>query len=148
MALLGKKRDANGKNDLVGVGKFAGSDPGLYRGRCVRTGDPPLPLTKGLRKAEEMHRTAVGYVKATFQSRFYRELAETLPEAELAVLKRGRNAKSGHQPNSSGVAEYHNATGVEAVFGALWLTGETERLEALFQQLYAFIEREGETKNE
>lgn len=105
-------------------------------------------LTKGLRKAEEMHRTAVGYVKATFQSRFYRELAETLPEAELAVLKRGRNAKSGHQPKSSGVAEYHNATGVEAVFGALWLAGETERLEALFQQLYAFIEREGEAKNE
>lgn len=101
-------------------------------------------LTKGLRKAEEMHRTAVGYVKATFQSRFYQELAETLPEAELAVLKRGRNAKSGHQPKSSGVVEYHNATGVEAVFGALWLAGETERLEALFQQLYAFIERERE----
>lgn len=102
-------------------------------------------LSRGVMKAEELHRTAVHYVKATFQSRFYQLLAETLPERELAVMKRGRNAKTGHQPKSSGVAEYHNATGVEALFGALWLAGETERLQALFHQLYTFIE-EDETK--
>lgn len=102
-------------------------------------------LSKNVMKVEELHRTAVHYVKATFQSRFYQLLVETLPERELAVMKRGRNAKTGHQPKSSGVVEYHNATGVEALFGALWLAGETERLNALFQQLYTFIE-EDETK--
>lgn len=99
-------------------------------------------LSKNVMKVEELHRTAVHYVKATFQSRFYQLLAETLPERELAVMKRGRNAKTGHQPKSSGVMEYHNATGVEALFGALWLAGETDRLNALFQQLYTFIEED------
>lgn len=99
-------------------------------------------LSKNVMKVEELHRKAVHYVKATFQSRFYQHLAETLPERELAVMKRGRNAKTGHQPKSSGVVEYHNATGVEALFGALWLSGETERLNALFEQLYTFIEED------
>lgn len=99
-------------------------------------------LSKNVMKVEELHRKAVHYVKATFQSRFYQHLAETLPERELAVMKRGRNAKTGHQPKSSGVVEYHNATGVEALFGALWLSGEKERLDALFQQLYTFIEED------
>lgn len=101
-------------------------------------------LSKNVMKVEELHRKAVGYVKATFQSRFYQVLAETLPERELAVMKRGRNAKTGHQPKSSGVMEYHNATGVEALFGALWLAGEQERLDDLFSQLYAFMEQDGE----
>ena len=99
-------------------------------------------LSKNVMKVEELHRKAVHYVKATFQSRFYQHLAEPLPERELAVMKRGRNAKTGHQPKSSGVVEYHNATGVEALFGALWLSGEQERLDALFQQLYTFIEED------
>lgn len=99
-------------------------------------------LSKNVMKVEELHRKAVHYVKATFQSRFYQHLAETLPERELAVMKRGRNAKTGHQPKSSGVVEYHNATGVEALFGALWLSGEKERLDDLFQQLYTFIEED------
>lgn len=99
-------------------------------------------LERGVRKVEELHRGAVGYVKATFQSRFYQSLLESLSEEELSVLKRGRNAKAGHQPKSSGVAEYHNATGVEALFGAVWLAGRDERLEELFALLFAFIEKE------
>ena len=63
-------------------------------------------------------------------------------------MKRGRNAKTGHQPKSSGVAEYHNATGVEALFGALWLAGESDRLEDLFEQLCTYIENHGEKGNE
>ena len=101
-------------------------------------------LSKNVMKVEELHRKAVHYVKATFQSRFYQQLSETLPERELAVMKRGRNAKTGHQPKSSGVLEYHNATGVEALFGALWLAGEQDRLDDLFSQLYAFMEQDGE----
>ncbi len=101
-------------------------------------------LEGGLRRAEEMHRAAVTCVKATFQSRFYRYLDEILPEEERAVMKRGRNAKTGHQPKSSAAAEYHNATGVEALFGAVWLSGREERLNELFRALYAFIEAERE----
>mgnify|MGYP000115882885 FL=1 len=63
-----------------------------------------------------------------------------LTEEELAVFKRGRNAKTGHQPKSATVGEYHCATGVEALFGYLYLTGQTERIEELF----AIIFQEGE----
>lgn len=105
-------------------------------------------LERGIMKAEELHRAAVHYVNATFQSGFYHCLSEILPDRELAVMKRGRNAKTGHQPKSSGVAEYHNATGVEALFGALWLAGESDRLEVLFEELCTYIENYGEKGNE
>lgn len=102
-------------------------------------------LAKGIRKVDELHKAAVGYVKATFQSDFYHYLETRLTETELAVLKRGRNAKTGHQPKSSGVVEYHNATGVEALFGYLWLSGNEARLDELFSLLYTFIdEREAQ----
>lgn len=103
-------------------------------------------LGSGIIKADELHKEAVKYVKATFQSDFYQLLSDELPEEDLAVMKRGRNAKTGHQPKSSGVAAYHNATGVEALVGALWLSGKHERLDALFSVLFGYIgnERKGE----
>ena len=52
------------------------------------------------------------------------------------MFKRGRNAKTGHQPKSATVGEYHCATGVEALFGYLYLTGQTERIEELFAVIY------------
>lgn len=99
-------------------------------------------LKSGIKKADELHKEAVKYVKATFQSDFYQLLADRLPEEELAVLKRGRNAKTGHQPKSSNVAAYHNATGVEALVGALWLSGNQQRLDAIFCLLFDHIRNE------
>lgn len=101
-------------------------------------------LESGIKKADKIHKEAVKYVKATFQSGFYHFLAEKLPEEELAVMKRGRNAKTGHQPKSSCVAEYHNATGVEALIGALWLSGHQERLDAIFDLLFEWIQKDKE----
>jgi ribonuclease-3 family protein len=99
-------------------------------------------LESGIKKADEIHKEAVKYVKATFQSGFYHLLLDKLSEAELAVMKRGRNAKTGHQPKSSGVAEYHNATGVEALMGALWLSGDQERLDTIFDLLFDLMQKD------
>ncbi len=99
-------------------------------------------LKSGIKKADELHKEAVKYVKATFQSDFYQLLADRLPEEELAVMKRGRNAKTGRQPKSSNVAAYHNATGVEALVGALWLSGSHQRLNAIFCLLFDHIRNE------
>lgn len=101
-------------------------------------------LERGVKKADALHKEAVKYVNATFQSRFYQFLADVLEEQELAVMKRGRNAKTGHQPKSSAVGDYHNATGVEALIGALWLTGAEERLGQIFDLLFDLIEKEKE----
>lgn len=99
-------------------------------------------LEGDIKKSDEIHKQAIKYVNATFQSRFYQLLGDKLDETELAMLKRGRNAKTGHQPKSSGVTEYHNATGVEALIGALWLSGANQRLEQIFDLLFALIETE------
>lgn len=101
-------------------------------------------LESGIKKADEIHKEAVKYVNATFQSGFYHFLGDKLLEEELAVMKRGRNAKTGHQPKSSGVSEYHNATGVEALIGALWLSDAKERLDVIFDFLFDFMEKDGE----
>ncbi len=99
-------------------------------------------LDRGTRRAEELHVQAVSCVKAKFQSRFYHYLEPRLSGEELQVMKRGRNAKSGHQPKNSDISDYRRASGVEALFGALWLGGREERLRELFAELYVFIEKE------
>ncbi|MDO4541395.1 MAG: ribonuclease III domain-containing protein [Bacillota bacterium] len=97
-------------------------------------------VAKGVRKPDQLHHDAVNFVKATFQSNFYQELLPILTEGELAVLKRGRNSRSGHQPKNTEVVDYRRATAVEALVGALYLGDRQERLDTVFQLLYAFIE--------
>ena len=50
----------------------------------------------------------------------------------MSIFKRGRNAKVGHNPKSASTGEYHTATGVEALFGYLYLSGKEERIKELF----------------
>ena len=59
-------------------------------------------------------------------------LLPALMPDEVAVYKRGRNAKVNGIPQHSNVAEYHSATGLEALFGWLWMQGKTDRLIELF----------------
>ena len=55
-----------------------------------------------------------------------------LSEDEQAIIKRGRNAHSGHKPKNASEAEYHAATGLEALFGWLYLKNENTRLQEIF----------------
>lgn len=89
------------------------------------------------RPVNELHRESVKYVSAKAQTAAFAKIEPMLTEEELAVYKRGRNAKTGHQPKSASVSEYHCATGVEALFGYLYLKGEDARLKALFEQILA-----------
>ena len=53
------------------------------------------------------------------------------------MYKRGRNAKSAHAPKSAGAVEYRRATGLECLFGYLYLAGRIERARALFEAVCA-----------
>ena len=75
-----------------------------------------------------LHKKAVGYVCAAFQAKVYDMLEEFLTESELAVMKRGRNASGATVPKSSSPAEYRKATGVESLFGYLYLKGDEDRI--------------------
>ena len=79
---------------------------------------------------------SVKFVSAKAQTAAFARMEPLLTEKELAVFKRGRNAKTGHQPKSATVGEYHCATGVEALFGYLYLTGKMERIEELFAVIF------------
>lgn len=71
------------------------------------------------RPVNDLHRESVKYVSAKAQTEAFAKIKDFLTEDETAQFKRGRNAKVGHSPKSATDAEYHTATGVEALFGYL-----------------------------
>ena len=79
-----------------------------------------------------LHRDSVELVKATSQAKFADVLVPHLTEEEVAYYRRGKNAHV-HVPKSASREEYAKATGVEALFGALYLAGETDRINELFK---------------
>ena len=87
------------------------------------------------RPVGELNRRKVSLVKCEAQSEFVKLLTPMLSEYELAVYKRGRNAAPKCTPNHGSTADYHSATGFEALFGYLHLNGETARIEELFQAI-------------
>ena len=80
----------------------------------------------------ELHKRTVSFVRAPAQAKAALKLLPLLDEEEMAVYKRGRNAHVHGVPQGADVGEYHAATGLEALFGYLYLTGRQERLNALF----------------
>lgn len=86
------------------------------------------------RSANDLHKEAVKYVKAQAQAKIIEALLELLTEEELAVYKRGRNAKSYTMAKNATMSDYRKATGLEALMGFLYLSGQTKRLLFLIKQ--------------
>ena len=91
-----------------------------------------LVLSKGDARVQTLHSRAIDLVNASFQAQAADRLMPFLTEDEISVFKRGRNAPSAHTPKNKTEAEYHKATGFEALIGYLWLKKDTERLSFLF----------------
>ena len=87
---------------------------------------------KGETTVDRLHRDTIAMVKATAQAKFVDKLLPLLTEEEMACYRRGRNAHVHAVPKSATPAEYAKATGLEALFGALYLAGQTERINELF----------------
>lgn len=98
----------------------------LVRQRLVADGDRPVG---------QLHNLAVAQVKAAAQAEAYHRLEPLLDEEELSILKRGRNSHSVHPPKNAHPQDYRKATGVEALFGYLYLKGRTARVEELFSAI-------------
>lgn len=90
---------------------------------------------KGGKTVDKLHRDTIHMVKATSQARFVEKLLPLLTEEELAFYRRGKNSHVHAVPKSATPAEYAKATGLEALFGALYLMGRTERLNELFREV-------------
>lgn len=87
---------------------------------------------QGHSAAAKLHRLTVSYVNAPAQAAAAKKIMPLLTAQELAVYKRGRNAKVNSVPQKATEGEYHAATGLEALFGWLYLQGETQRIDSLF----------------
>ena len=90
---------------------------------------------KGGKNVGNLHRETVALVKAPAQAKFAEKLLPHLTDEELAYYRRGKNAHVHAVPKGATPAEYAKATGVEALFGALYLAGQTERVNELFQYI-------------
>lgn len=98
---------------------------------CVRT----ALVAAGGGRPRELHRKAVGVVRAEAQADSLRRLAGFLTEEEENVVRRGRNAKSGMYPRHATMLEYRHSTGFETLLGFLFLRGEWDRLREIFARL-------------
>ena len=82
-----------------------------------------------------LHKAAVTYVAAPAQARMVQKILPMLTEKEQEVFRRGRNSHTAAVPKGASGGEYHTATAQEARFGWLYLRGETERLNELFERM-------------
>lgn len=80
----------------------------------------------------QLHKETVQLVKAPTQAKLMEALLPHLSEEELAFYRRGKNAHVHAVPKGATPAEYARATGLETLFGALYLAGRTERINELF----------------
>ena len=88
---------------------------------------------KGGKTVGNLHKDTINMVKATSQAKFVDKLLPLLTEEELSYYRRGKNSHVHAVPKSATPAEYAKATGLEALFGALYLLGRTERINELFK---------------
>ncbi len=80
----------------------------------------------------DLHRMPVARVNAPAQAARMEKLLPLLTPEELTVYKRGRNAHTHQAPKSASPGQYARATGLETLFGWLWLTGQIDRIAVLF----------------
>ncbi len=85
------------------------------------------------RTAGSLHRSRVTLVNASAQAEGAGKILPYLSEEETEYYMRGRNAKPGSIPKAASRAQYGAATALETLFGWLYLTGRTERLNELFE---------------
>ena len=88
--------------------------------------------THGRVTSRGLHKETVGFVAAPAQAKAAEKILPLLSETELTVFRRGRNTRVNSVPQHADISQYHAATGLESLFGWLWLRGETARIEELF----------------
>lgn len=89
-------------------------------------------LRDGSTQVAKLQKASVSIVRASAQAYFYDIIEPLLTEEEHSILLRGRNTSSTHIPKSAKAIEYRKATGMESLFGWLYLNGQNDRLREIF----------------
>ena len=80
-----------------------------------------------------LHKATIKFVSAPAQAKSAEKILPLLTDEEKDVFRRGRNSSPHTIPKSASREEYQTATALEALFGYLWLKGDTDRLNQLFE---------------
>lgn len=99
---------------------------------CVRK----ALVEKGVSSAKNLNATALKFVRAEAQAEAIMKILPVLSDEENAAYRRGRNIGHTNVPKSATVGQYRMATGMEALFGYLYLVGAQDRIEELFSLAY------------
>jgi ribonuclease III family protein len=126
------------KEDIAGI-----SPEELSAGTLAYIGDSVFEMYSRIHvlkhrmdKTNDLHKENIRFVNATSQANTARRILPYLSEKEISIFKRGRNAKSNLSAKNSTIVDYRVATGLEALIGYLYLAGETERLDSLFDLMF------------
>ena len=96
-------------------------------------------VLKGYEKSSKLNSEALKYVTAVNQAKAFTNIEGVLDENEAQIFRRGKNSSHLNIPKSASAIEYKTATGFEAIFGYLRLTGNEERIIELFGLAYPEI---------
>mgnify|MGYP003309430141 FL=1 len=99
-------------------------------------------LEHGSLQVGKLHKMAVEMVRASFQADVFDFLEPILDETERGIMHRGRNASATHIPKGANAIEYRKATGVESLFGWLYLEQKNERIRELFEMILEHSKKE------
>ena len=105
---------------------------------CVRT----RLLQRGFSTSRDLNAEALHYVRAGAQADAVERILPILTEQEAAVYRRGRNLGHTNVPKNATMAQYRMATGMEVLFGYLYVTGQQARIDELFLLAYEPMERQ------
>ena len=90
-------------------------------------------LSNGNRSVNDLNKQARKYVSATAQAEMYHKIEANLTMEEQSVMRRGRNLHSSSKSKNADTLDYRHATGLETLFGHLFITEQQERLEEIFK---------------
>ena len=91
--------------------------------------------SRGDQTVKRLHKDSVELVKAPTQAALVEKILPLLTEEEQAYYRRGKNAHTHAAPKAASPKQYAMATGLETLFGALYLLGRTDRLNELFAMM-------------
>ncbi|ADG40899.1 MULTISPECIES: Mini-ribonuclease 3 [Leuconostoc] len=99
-------------------------------------------LSLGLTKVNDLQKRSKQYVSAKAHATLFEWMMtdNILTEGEFIYFKRGRNAKSHTKAKNTDVVTYRISTGIEALFGFLYLSGQTKRLSELMSWIFLQVE--------
>ena len=116
--------------DLLSPSVLAFVGDAVY-GLYVRTALADISRPSG-----ELHKMSAAVVNAAAQAKAFSVIAPALTQKELSVFKRGRNFHTSSTPKNMSNGDYHTATGLECLFGWLYLSGNKSRADELFKMIW------------